>query len=112
MVVKGSKLHTDFSTCKFYSFLLGECKTRDALLQATFYTSIQGILPLGRWLMVIVVFFVVAFVKMTDGMGTSDLDSDSDSTDVSSDSLSLFVWMDRMNVSVCSNAVNDVKGTD
>ena len=56
----------------------------------------------------VVVFLVVAFVKMTDGMGTSDSDSDSD---VSSDWLS-FVWMDRMNASVCSNAVNDVKGAD
>ena len=74
-----------------------------------------GILPLGRWLMVVVVvflvvvFLVVAFVKMTDGMGMSHSDSDSD---VSSDLLSLFLWMDRMNASVCSNAVNDVKGTD
>ena len=72
-----------------------------------------GILPPGRWLMV-VVFVVVAFVKMMDGMGSSDSDSDSDS-DVSSDPSSasfLFLWMDRMNASVCSNAVNDVKGTD
>ena len=38
MVVKSSKLYADSSTCKFYSFLSGECKTRDALLQVSFYS--------------------------------------------------------------------------
>ena len=60
--------------------------------------------------MVVVAFVVVVFVKMTDGMGTDFTDADV-SSDPSSASF-LFLWMDWMNASVCSNAVNDVKGTD
>ena len=36
--VKDSKLYTNFSAYEFYSFLLGECKTRGLLLQVPFHS--------------------------------------------------------------------------